>query len=133
MNESVVEDAALAWLQSIGWMVMHGPELGPDPVDAERQDYGQVVLEERLREALLRLNPTLPVDSTLSSPSGATSSSSFCLTRFENSSAKGAISRIIVAGRVGTSITTSLADCGDESVPYPFRSQIAKVELPEGW
>jgi type I restriction enzyme R subunit len=81
MNESIVEDAALAWLQSIGWLVMHGPELGPDPVDAERQDYGQVVFEERLREALMRLNPTLPVDSTLSSPSGATSSSSFCLTR----------------------------------------------------
>lgn len=56
MNESIVEDAALTWLQSIGWLVMHGPELGPDPVDAELNDYGQVVLEERLREALMRLN-----------------------------------------------------------------------------
>jgi len=26
MNESIVEDAALTWLQSIGWLVMHGPE-----------------------------------------------------------------------------------------------------------
>ena len=53
MNESIVEDAALAWLQSIGWLVMHGPELEPDPVDAELNDYGQVVFEERLREALM--------------------------------------------------------------------------------
>jgi hypothetical protein len=53
----------------------------------------------------------------------------FCQTRLENSGTNGAKSRIILAGGVRTSITSSLADCGDESVPYPFSSQIAKVEL----
>ena len=62
MNESVVEDAALDWLESLGWMIRHGRELGPDTADAERQDYGQVVLEDRLRQALMRLNPKLPVE-----------------------------------------------------------------------
>jgi type I restriction enzyme, R subunit len=62
MNEAVVEDAALAWLESLGWLPMHGRELGPDTADAERQDYAQVVLEGRLREALMQLNPTLPVE-----------------------------------------------------------------------
>ena len=29
-NESVVEDAALAWLGSLGYAVKHGPVVAPD-------------------------------------------------------------------------------------------------------
>ncbi|MGH8703391.1 MAG: type I restriction endonuclease subunit R, partial [Burkholderiales bacterium] len=61
-TESVVEEAALAWLESIGWRVAHGPDIAPDMPAAERTDYGQVVLEQRLRDALARLNPTLPAE-----------------------------------------------------------------------
>ena len=61
-NESVVEDAALAWIQDLGWSVAHGPDIAPDMPDAERDDYGQVVLEHRLRDALVRLNPELPTE-----------------------------------------------------------------------
>ena len=32
LTESVVEDAALAWLESLGWQVMHGPEIAPGDV-----------------------------------------------------------------------------------------------------
>lgn len=59
-TESVVEDAALAWLAELGWTVLHGPDIAPDTPYAERGDYGQVVLEGRLRAALERLNPMLP-------------------------------------------------------------------------
>jgi type I restriction enzyme R subunit len=59
-NESVVEQAALAWLESIGWRVAHGPDIAPDMPAAERDDYGQVALAQRLRDALARLNPSLP-------------------------------------------------------------------------
>lgn len=38
LTESVVEDAALAWLESLGYAVLHG--------------YGEVVLAQRLRDAL---------------------------------------------------------------------------------
>ena len=62
MNESDVELAALAWLQSLGYELLHGPEIGPDQPGAERTDYGKVVLEGRLRQALQRLNPTIPPD-----------------------------------------------------------------------
>src|SRR5215210_3374801 len=64
MNEAIVEEAALDWLQSLGWLVMQGRELGPDAVDAERQTYEQVVLEDRLQRALVALNPTLPAEAT---------------------------------------------------------------------
>ncbi len=38
LSESVIEDAdaALAWLQSIGYAVKHGPEIAPDAFVAER-------------------------------------------------------------------------------------------------
>jgi type I restriction enzyme R subunit len=58
--ESVVEDAALAWLKSLGYVVKHGLEIAPGELVAERTDYSQVVLERRLRDALARLNPELP-------------------------------------------------------------------------
>ena len=58
--ESVVEDAALAWLESLGWRVVHGPDIAPETPAAERAGYGEVVLARRLRDALARLNPVLP-------------------------------------------------------------------------
>ena len=59
-GESTVEDAALDWLKSLGWSIAHGADIAPDTLGAERTDYGEVVLERRLRDALARLNPELP-------------------------------------------------------------------------
>ena len=59
-TESTVEQAALAWLESVGWSVRHGAEIAPGELAAERSDYGQVVLAQRLRDALGRLNRGLP-------------------------------------------------------------------------
>ena len=56
ISESMVEQVTLAWLESIGWQISHGPDLMPD----ERADYGAVVLEGRLRNAIARLNSGLP-------------------------------------------------------------------------
>ena len=61
-TESVVEDAALGWLKSLGWSVAHGPEIAPDTSSPERTSYGQVVLEQRLRDSLARLNSDLPAE-----------------------------------------------------------------------
>ena len=61
-TESIVEDAALAWLEGLGYTVLHGPEIAVGEPSAERSDsnYRDVVLEGRLRQALVRLNPDLP-------------------------------------------------------------------------
>ena len=61
-TESVVEQAALAWLESAGWHVRNGAEIAPGEPAAERDDYGQVLLAQRLRAALARLNPALPAE-----------------------------------------------------------------------
>ncbi|GAB4297654.1 MAG: type I restriction endonuclease subunit R [Desulfuromonadia bacterium] len=60
--ESVVEDAALAWLKANGWQIAHGPDIAPDMLAAERRDYGETVLSQRLRDALALLNPALPAE-----------------------------------------------------------------------
>jgi len=61
-TESTVEQAALDWLEGIGWRIAHGPDIAPDMPSAARRDYGEVVLAQRLRDALARLNPALPVE-----------------------------------------------------------------------
>jgi type I restriction enzyme R subunit len=62
LTESTVEDAALGWLEALGYEVKHGPEIAAGEPVAERSDpnYRDVVLEGRLRQALARLNRTLP-------------------------------------------------------------------------
>ena len=59
-TESVVEDAALTWLGDLDWQISHGPDIAPDTPNAERTDYGEVALAQRLRDSLVRLNPNLP-------------------------------------------------------------------------
>ncbi len=78
LDESVVEELALDWLGSLGWGVAHGRDIAPDAAGAERSDYGQVVLAERLRAALREINPGLPAEALedagrrLVRPQGAT-------------------------------------------------------------
>ena len=61
-TESTVEDAALAWLEAVNWRISHGADIAPDMPAAERRDYSEVVLAQRLRGALARLNPALPAE-----------------------------------------------------------------------
>ena len=61
-TESIVEDAALAWLGALGYTVRHGPDIATGEPGAERSDpnYRDVVLEGRPRQSLVRLYPDLP-------------------------------------------------------------------------
>jgi len=57
VKERDLEKAALGWFGELGYAVAYGPALAPDGEAAERAGLGDVVLEERLRAALGRLNP----------------------------------------------------------------------------
>jgi len=61
-SESIVEDATLGWVESLGYSVLHGPDIAAGEPAAERSDpnYRDAVLEGRLRQALVHLNPDLP-------------------------------------------------------------------------
>ena len=77
VTESIVEDAALDWYRALGYHVLGGPDIGPDP-HALRKSYGDVVLDSPLRGALATLNPALPEEALrdaqrkLLRPQGAT-------------------------------------------------------------
>jgi len=57
ISESVIEQAALGWLKTLGYAIRNGVAIAPGEPAAERDDYRQVVLETRLLQALQRLNP----------------------------------------------------------------------------
>ena len=60
VDESVIEQAALAWLEALGYTILHGPDIAPGSVYGERMKHSEVVLRNRLIDALNRLNPDIP-------------------------------------------------------------------------
>ncbi|MEJ2794293.1 type I restriction endonuclease subunit R [Iodobacter sp. LRB] len=61
MTEDQLEQEALSWLVETGYRYLCGYDIAPDGKDAERADYVQPVLIERLRSAIARLNPLIPL------------------------------------------------------------------------
>jgi Type I site-specific restriction-modification system, R (restriction) subunit and related helicases len=61
MTEDQLEQEALGWLGELGYQHLYGPDIAPDGDTPERADYRQVVLVERLRSAVARLNPAVPL------------------------------------------------------------------------
>ena len=66
ITESAVEEASLDYFRALGYQTRHGPDIGPGGPSQERADWGQVVLVGRLREAVGRINPSLPPDAVRS-------------------------------------------------------------------
>jgi type I restriction enzyme R subunit len=62
LTESVVEIAALEWFESLGYTILHGPDIAPGELFTERTEYSDVVLIKRLRSALERINPNITPD-----------------------------------------------------------------------
>lgn len=60
--ESDIEEASLNWFAELDYTVLHGPDIAPDTPDAERATYKEVILTNRLRDAVARLNPNIPAD-----------------------------------------------------------------------
>ncbi|HAD79236.1 MAG TPA: DEAD/DEAH box helicase, partial [Flavobacteriaceae bacterium] len=58
-NESELEVATLEWLEELGYDIVEGPDIAPDGENPERESFQDVVLVDRLRDALRRINPTL--------------------------------------------------------------------------
>jgi type I restriction enzyme R subunit len=68
-EDVLAEQPALAWLcgdgeriAGVGWSHLHGAELAPDAPGSDRTRWSDVVLAERLRDAVARVNPHLPAE-----------------------------------------------------------------------
>lgn len=60
LTESAIEEFAIELLEELGYQYCYAPDFAPDGLNPERASYADVLLVERLRRAIARLNPTLP-------------------------------------------------------------------------
>ncbi|WP_279489723.1 type I restriction endonuclease subunit R [Aeromonas veronii] len=61
MTEDQLEQEVLGWLSEVGYRVVCGYDVAPDSDNPWREQFQQVLLRERLREAIARLNPSVPL------------------------------------------------------------------------
>ncbi|MDH6060851.1 type I restriction endonuclease subunit R [Chrysosporum bergii ANA360D] len=59
-TESIIEQATLDWLSELGYTTLNGVEIAPDTPQTERQEYNEVILINRLQNALQTINPHIP-------------------------------------------------------------------------
>ena len=60
MTEDQLEQETLSWLKDVGYTLLKGPEIAFDGLSPERGNYIQTYLPSRIRDAVNRLNPTIP-------------------------------------------------------------------------
>ena len=61
MTEDQLEQEALGWLADLGYAHLYGPDIAFDGPSPERKDYREVLLIQRLSNAIDRLNPAIPL------------------------------------------------------------------------
>jgi len=61
MTEDQLEQETISWLSETGYSHRYGLDIAPDGTAPERSSYSQVLLVDRLREAIGRLNPLVPL------------------------------------------------------------------------
>ncbi|UXY54873.1 type I restriction endonuclease subunit R [Pseudomonas tohonis] len=61
MTEDQLEQEALGWLTELGYTHLYGPDIAHDSDTPERESYRDVLLTMRLRTAIARLNPQVPL------------------------------------------------------------------------
>src|SRR5258706_12755340 len=59
-TESTIEETALEWLRDLGYSIVYGGDIAPEEEQAERENYGEVILAGRLKDALKRINSNIP-------------------------------------------------------------------------
>ncbi len=62
ITENIIEQSAIEILQSQGWEYTNGKEISPEGLFCERENFSQIVLLNRLRTAIAKINPTIPLD-----------------------------------------------------------------------
>jgi len=62
MTEDQLEQEALGWLSDVGYTLLSGYAIAVDGATPERADYKNTLLPYRLREAINRLNPSIPAN-----------------------------------------------------------------------
>jgi len=62
ITENAIESFAIELLDKLGYEYVYAPNIGPDGSSPERVSYEQVLLVDRLRRAVKRINHSIPAD-----------------------------------------------------------------------
>lgn len=62
ITESTIEEFAIDLLEQQGFNPIYGPDIAPDSETPERESFEDVILIDRLRESVTRINPDIPQD-----------------------------------------------------------------------
>ncbi|TAN38337.1 MAG: type I restriction endonuclease subunit R, partial [Candidatus Methanoperedens sp.] len=62
ITENNIETFAIEVLKSLGWEYIHGLSIAPGAEYAEKESFEQIILTQRLRKAVARLNRDIPAD-----------------------------------------------------------------------
>ena len=62
ITEDIIEQSAIEILQSQGWEYANGKEISPEGLNCERENFSQIILTNRLRKAISKINPHIPLD-----------------------------------------------------------------------
>lgn len=60
ITENTIEDFAIKLLERLGYDYIYAPSIAPDGENTERNSYEEVLLNNRIAEAVRRINPTVP-------------------------------------------------------------------------
>ena len=62
ITESAIEELAIELLEKQGYQYIYAPDIAPDSDTPERNRFDEVLLLDRLRKAVGRINPSIPAD-----------------------------------------------------------------------
>ncbi|WP_221403265.1 type I restriction endonuclease, partial [Weeksella sp. HMSC059D05] len=62
MTENEIEQLSIDLLKQQGFTYLNGTDIAPDSSTSERQTFEEVILKQRLENAVRRINPTIPPD-----------------------------------------------------------------------
>lgn len=62
LTENKIEEFGIRLLERLGYEYLYGPDIAPDGDNPERGGYDEILLTNRLRDAITRINPDIPHD-----------------------------------------------------------------------
>lgn len=62
ITENIIEAFAIDLLDKLGYEYIYAPDIAPDSENPERNSYGEVLLVNRLQNAVKRINHSIPAD-----------------------------------------------------------------------
>lgn len=62
LTENAIEEFAIELLEKLSYQYIYSPDIAPDGEKPERNSFEDVLLVDRLREAIGRINPKIPIE-----------------------------------------------------------------------